>query len=104
MNCLIYISKQYTDKKKYEEILKTFNSIFNYVMSHYTPTTAKDLRYMGLKYDLIAKDQLYNFLREDTKYVIVFYDYEDKHTEEIINYCAKHSVPILVVNNAYEWS
>jgi serine kinase of HPr protein (carbohydrate metabolism regulator) len=99
---LIYISNQYIDKRKYEEVLKTFDNLFNYVMSHYSQTIVKDLRYMGIKYDLIAKDQLYNFLREETQYVIVFYDFEDKHTEDIIKYCSKHRIPILVVNSAYE--
>jgi hypothetical protein len=42
---------------------------------------------------------MFDTLREDVKYVIVFYDLEDMHAADIITYCALHTIPIMIINN-----
>jgi len=96
---LVYISKDYVYRKKYEEILRKFSSLFTLVFSKFTSRIPKDLRDAGIKYELIAHDHLYNFLRDNVSLVIVFYDLEDKHAQELIRYCTDHCIPFLIVNN-----
>ena len=96
---LVYISKNYVYRKKYEEILLRFSSLFNLVFSKFTTRLPKEMKLAGIKYELISKDYLYNFLRDKTSLTIIFYDLEDKHAQELIRYCTDHCIPFLIVNN-----
>jgi len=96
---LVYISKKYVYRKKYEEILLKFSHLYNIVFSKFSVQLPRELKEVGLKYELITPDQVYNFIRENASLVIVFYDLEDTYAQELIRYCTEHCIPFLIVNN-----
>ena len=96
---LVYISKKYVYRKKYERILLKFSSIYDLVFSKISTQLSKELKQVGLKFNLIASDQVYNFIRENTSLVTIFYDLEDIYAQELIKYCTEHCIPFLIVNN-----
>jgi len=98
-NTLIYISKKYVYKQKYLEVLNQFKNMFKYLISYYEITVLNDLKQNNINVELINKKYMFDILREEVKYVIVFYDLEDMHAADIITYCALHTIPIMIINN-----
>jgi len=96
---LVYISKEYVYKKKYEEVLLKFIPLYSYVLCRFNVTIPKELTKAGISFELIDKAFLYNFLRDEASLIIIFYDLEDNHAQDLIKYCTKHSKPFLIINN-----
>ena len=96
MKCLVYICQDYNYAKFVTETLNKLKPVSTFNFCRYDADHIRIFREANIPFELIQKDFLYNFLREDADLTIVFHDGEDLHAVDLIQYCSYHRKNILI--------
>jgi uncharacterized phage-like protein YoqJ len=95
MNIYVYISKNYLDYNYIGDTLKALRS-FNIIISDVTKNFTRTVKNLSIPVSIIPKDQRYNFIRDESFAVLLFYDYEDETAQKLLQYCQNKSKLIMV--------
>jgi len=97
MRVLTYISKNYNYESKCKEVLNQFKTMATYYVG--SSDNYRLMNTWNFNCTEVDSDILFNFIRDTAEYIILFHDYKDKKSEQILDFCAKRCIPLIIIAN-----